>query len=624
MHQALHLSRSASGFLMCGIAGIIGKLTEENRIALKCVNDALAHRGPDGEGLWQSSPDSRGWGAMLAHRRLSILDLSSNAAQPMVDPVTGDVIVLNGEIYNYLELREGLTATGQAFQSTGDTAVMLRALALEGRAAVRKLRGMFAFAFWHERERKLIMVRDPLGIKPLYFARNPDPSGDWSLIFASEVRAIVASGLLGKPKLNARAVASMVWNGFTVTPETAVVGIEPVWPGQVRVLNSSGQEELSEFYWNATRVADAPRLSQVELDKALEESVRLHLTSDVPVGVFLSAGVDSTAVANLAQRASQTTVHTFTLAFEEEEYNEGVMAKRIASAIGTDHQEVLLTEQLFISRLDAALNSLDQPTFDGINSYYISHAVRDAGFKVALVGTGGDELFGGYTSFRDLPKLWRFSQQAKLLPEGLLGKLSKLVSSVLQPSRREMPAQTRWAKFPDMMKHRKDLLALYQLAYALFLPEFQRELLGDAVGEPLTDGLPPAMRARLNFESHDRSALSAVSVMEERLFLGERLLRDTDATSMSASIEVRLPLVDHMLFENVDRLEDRERYLPLRQKSVLRQIGLKGLDPALFERPKTGFVLPYDRWIRRGIFKVMDQAMRDPVAVRKTGLIPKP
>jgi len=616
--------KGVSDSVMCGIAGIVGRLAEINQAALRRMNAAMAHRGPDGEAVWQSSADTRGWGAMLAHRRLSILDLSPAGAQPMIDPISGDVVVLNGEIYNYLQLREQLAATGQTFQSTGDTAVMLRALSIYGHDAVRMLRGMFAFAFWDSRNRKLLLARDPLGIKPLYCVRNPQANGDWSLIFASEIRAILASGLLGKPRLNPRATASMAWNGFIVTPETAVVGIESIWPGQIRLFDASGHEELSEYYWSAQQstTATAP-IDEAELAATLEQTVRLHLLSDVPLGVFLSSGVDSTAVANLAQKTSQAPVHTFTLAFEEDEYNEGSMARRIADAIGTHHQEVLLTEQHFISGLEAALDSLDQPTFDGLNSYYISQAVRQAGFKVALVGTGGDELFGGYTSFRDLPMLLQLSKRAKWLPRDMIRALAKLISSTLQPSRGLVPPQTRWAKLSEMIERGDDLLSLYQLAYALFLPDFQRQLVGDALTEPILDGLPAAMRSRLQSETAARSSLSAISVMEERLFLGERLLRDTDATSMAASIEVRLPLVDRVLFENVDRLRDRDRYFPLRRKSMLRRAGLRGLDPALFERPKTGFVLPYDRWLRHGMSKVMDQAMRDPVAVKPTGLNPE-
>ncbi len=585
------------------------------------MNDALAHRGPDGEGFWSAPPNSRGWGAMLGHRRLSIMDLSSAAAQPMIDPVTGVVVVLDGEIYNYLQLREKLTACGQTFQSTSDTAVILRAFGLQDRETFRQFRGMFAVAFWNSRDRKLTIARDPFGIKPLYFSRNPDARGDWSVVFASEVRAILASGLLGAPKLNPRAVASIVWSGFVVSPETAVVGIETVWPGQLRVFDASGKEEFSEYYWSASQ-KDSPAIDEPQLAEALEESVRLHLLSDVPVGVFLSAGVDSTSVAYLAQKTSPAPVDTFTLAFEEEKYNEGNIAKQIADTIGTHHHEAVLTEQQFISQLEAALNSLDQPSFDGLNSYYISQAARGTGFKVALVGTGGDELFGSYTSFQDLPKLLLFSKYARWVPQKLLQSLATQVSAAMQPARGAMPPQTRWAKLSEMIGHGDDLLWLYQLAYALFLPDFQRQLAGGVLTEPILDGLPAAMRSRLVFETTARSPLSAISVMEHRLFLGERLLRDADATSMASSIEVRLPLVDQVLFEKVDRLNDRERYLPLQRKSALRKAGLPGLDSSLFERPKSGFEMPYDRWLRGGVCKIMDQAMRDPETVRPTGLNP--
>jgi asparagine synthase (glutamine-hydrolysing) len=607
---------------MCGIAGIIGRLDNLNIAALARMSDAMVHRGPDASGTWVSAPDSRGWGAMLAHRRLSILDLSSAGAQPMVDPLTGHVIVFNGEIYNFRELRRRLEAEGQELRSTGDTAVMLRALGRHGPAAVSWLRGMFAFACWDPERRRLLLARDPLGIKPLYLARSRDPDAGWSMAFASELRALLASGLLGTPQLDPQAVASSVWNGLVVGPHTAVKGVDLLWPGRLLEFDGSGNELRQQDFWRIPERAPDPTMDEDGLAAILEEGLKLHLASDVPLAVFLSGGVDSSVMANLAQRAAKRPIHTFTLAFEEHALNEGPIARRIAAAIGTQHHEVVLTEGHFVENLEAALDSLDQPTFDGLNAYYMSRAIRAAGFTVALSGTGGDELFGGYTSYRDLPVLHRWSRRADWVPRSLLVAAATLATWPLRCSGRTMPPQTRWSKLPEMVRHGGDLLKLYQLAYALFLPGFQHELLAPGCAEVLADGLPVAMRQRLIAESRGRTPLSAISVMEQRLFLGERLLRDNDVASMASSLEQRVPLVDQILFESVDRLPDQVRYRPLGRKAMLRRIGLRGLDPALFDRPKSGFVLPFDRWIRRGLKDAMDQTLRDPQAIAPVGLDP--
>jgi asparagine synthase (glutamine-hydrolysing) len=610
---------------MCGIAGIVGRLSGSNRDALRRMHDAILHRGPDAGGFWESTPDSEGTGLLLAHRRLSILDLSAAGAQPMRDPASGNVIVFNGEIYNYRELRDGLHSSGDSIHSSGDTAVILRMLGERGAAAIPRFRGMFAFAFWNASQRQLLLARDPLGIKPLYLAVNPEPDSDWSLMFASEVRALLASGLLRDRKLDPRAAASVIWNGFVMGPGTAIRGVESVWPGQLQAFGARGERTQSEFYWSIPSPPATPDVHDAELDDALGESVRLHLVSDVPVAVFLSAGIDSSAVSNLAQRASQTAVHTFTLAFEEEELNEGRIARRIAESIGTTHQEVVLSESRFVERLDAALESLDQPTFDGINSYYMSQAVREAGFKVALVGTGGDELFGGYKSFADLPALRRWIGRTSWIPKGFVSECASLMLGLKRQSEGGVGPQTRWAKLPAMIEGGGDLLRLYQLAYALFLPDFQRELLAAGVVDPLLDGLTPAMRERLaaELQQTERGELAAIGILEQRLFLGERLLRDSDAASMASSVELRLPLVDHRLLETVGRMDERERFQPVGRKQALRRLGLRGLDPALFERPKTGFVLPFDRWIRAGLGRVMDATMNDAAAARAAGLDPQ-
>lgn len=607
---------------MCGIAGIVGRLSDSNRAALRRMNDALRHRGPDGEGYWESPPDESGRGAMLAHRRLAILDLSNAAAQPMCDPVFRHVIVLNGELYNYVQIRDRLRAAGHHFESSGDTAVMLRALCESGADAIGELRGMFAFAFWNSTERSLYLARDPLGIKPLYVARPQSAEAGWSLAFASEVRALLASGLIERPMLDANAVASIVWQGFAIAPHTAVAQIESLMPGEWRAFDGRGTEIARLDYAPACEEPEQSPLGERDIEAALEESVRLHLASDVPLGIFLSGGIDSSAIANLAQRTAGTRVKTFTLAFDEPEYNEGKIARQVAEAIGTEHQEVLLTEHRFVGELDAALDSLDQPTFDGLNSYYMSHAVREGGFTVALVGSGGDELFGGYVSFRDLPSVMRWSSRTGWAPAGVKSGLASLVSLAMHGGIREFPPQTRWAKVAGFLAERGDPLTTYQLAYALFLPSTQRQMLRADLSGAVSDGLSERMRARLRSEIEGRSPLSGISVMERRLFLGERLLRDTDAASMSASIEIRLPLVDDVLVKSIDRLDDRTRFEPVGRKSLLRRIGLRGLNPELFDRPKSGFVLPYNRWLRGGLGRVVDSMMRDDDAASRVGLNP--
>ena len=451
-------------------------------------------------------------------------------------------------------------------QSTGDTAVMLRALGLHGPEAVAWLRGMFAFACWDPEERRLLLARDPLGIKPLYLARSSDPDAGWSLAFASELRALLASGLLGTPRLDPQAVASSVWNGFVVGPGTAVKGVDLLWPGSLLEFDGEGREVRQQDFWRIPDHAPDPITDEDSLAAILDEGLRLHLESDVPLAILLSSGVDSSAVANLAQLAAQSPIHTFTLAFEEEELNEGPIARQIAAAIGTQHHEVVLTETHFVDNLEAALDSLDQPTFDGLNAYYVSTAIRAAGFTVALSGTGGDELFGGYTSYRDLPALHRWSRRAGWAPRSLQAAVASLATWPLRRSGATVPPQTRWAKLPEMVRHGDDLLALYQLAYALFLPGFQHELLAPDFAEALADGLPAAMRQRIIAESRGRTPLSAISVMEQRLFLGERLLRDNDVASMAASLEQRVPLVDQVLFENVDRLPDSRALRATRAK----------------------------------------------------------
>jgi asparagine synthase (glutamine-hydrolysing) len=540
----------------------------------------------------------------------------------MHDPWSGNVITFNGEIYNYIELRDRLSGLGHSVQSSGDTAVILRSLGVDGLDSIKRFRGMFALAFWKARDRSLTLARDPLGIKPLYVATIERESGK-SVLFASEVRALLASGLLNDRRLNPRALQSVLWNGFVVSPETIVSGIETLWPGELRVFDINGTQVSSQSLWQIPSGSAEPSVNEAEFASALQNSVAAHMVSDVPVVIFLSGGVDSSCIANLARFSSQAPVHTFTLAFEEAEFNEGPLAKQISDALGTQHHEVVLTEATFLAQLEAALASLDQPSFDGVNTFCIARAVREAGFKVALAGTGGDELFGGYRSFADVPRLMRLSSLTGGLPTRFFDPIAHTALRLMLPKRGAVPPQTRWAKLPAMLRHRQDLLALYQISYALFLEDIQMQLLS---GQGTADlGLPTAMQKRLREEIDPLigEPLKAISALEQRMFLGERLLRDTDSVSMASSLEIRVPLVDTLLIESVSRIPTSKRYFPLGKKSILRRAGLNGLPTELFDRPKSGFVLPYNRWLRSRMVARMDAALRDHKLLLLVGLNPR-
>ncbi len=451
-------------------------------------------------------------------------------------------------------------------QSTGDTAVMLRALGLHGPEAVGWLRGMFAFACWDPRQRRLLAGQGSAWASSRSTSRGrPDPmrAGRWPSprSFARCSRPVC----LGTPRLDPQAAASCVWNGFVVGSGTAVQGVELLWPGRLIEFDGEGREVRSRGLLAHVGPVARSGHGRGESGRSPRGGLRLHLASDVPLAVFLSGGVDSSAMANLAQRAAQSPIHTFTLAFEEQELNEGPIARRIAAAIGTQHHEVVLTEGHFVENLETALDSLDQPTFDGLNAYFMSQR-----HPLGRVHRGAVGHWRRRT-VRRLHVLPRPAGAAALVPARGLGAARPAGGRwpSWRPGRCAAPAapvppQTRWAKLPEMVRHGDDLLALYQLAYALFLPGFQRELLAPDFAEALADGLPPAMRQRILAETGGRTPLSAISVMEQRLFLGERLLRDNDVASMASSLEQRVPLVDQVLFESVDRLPDHARYAAAR------------------------------------------------------------
>lgn len=611
---------------MCGIAGAFGFIDERVRAGVRRMHDAQIHRGPDGEGVWASIPENEQQGVILAHRRLAIIDLSEAGAQPMHDPATGNVVVYNGEIYNFSEVRSELAALGHEFSSASDTEVILKAYAEWGLDCLAKLRGMFALAIWDGRRQELQLARDRLGIKPLYVSWIMGEAGRRTLLFASELRAMLASGLVER-RIDPVGLSTYFWNGFVVGPSTLIRGVEEFPAGScqslthsiVRDIGAGDETPKPARFWRLP-APDGGKVTRNDLRDVLLRSVSSHLVSDVPLGVFLSGGIDSSSLAALASRAAPGAVHTFNIAFEESDYDEAPFAEAVAKALGTEHQTVRLRRSDFASHLTAALASIDQPTFDAINTYFVSKAVREAGVTVALAGTGGDELFGGYRSFEELPRIMAWNRRMAALPAPLLRRLGYSAGRIRSGAVRGFPPQTRWGKLGDVLAARDDLVALYQVSYGLFTEDFLREL---AVDTPAAQhGLAPGTADELRALVDGSPALGAISNLELSMFIGQRLLRDTDAASMAVSLEVRVPLLDHAVVEAAAGLSESERYLPLRRKQILRDVALDGLDPGLFERPKSGFVMPFDVWCRDSLKIEMDETLRDARLCERVGLDP--
>lgn len=605
---------------MCGISGAIGKLTCDFTEIINRMSAAQRHRGPDGHGIWSSLDENcEGDGVVLAHRRLAIIDLSDAGAQPMIDPDCGNVVVFNGEIFNFQMLKSELEMEhGVRFRSSSDTEVILKSYAVWGIECVKRFRGMFAFGLFDAQRKIVHLVRDRVGVKPLYWTKVTNREGKQLVLFSSELRAILASELVPR-RLDPIGISTYLWNGFVHGPHTIIQNINLLDPGSILAIALGDLKLERSTFWTLPKNADESVTDVGTLRSELEEAVRLRLISDVPLGVFLSGGIDSSAVSAIAAGIGQGQVHTFNIAFEEQDYDESLYAQAVSKAIGATHTELLLTEKLFHEQLDDAIECLDQPSFDAINTYFVSRAVRDAGVRVALAGTGGDELFGGYSSFRDIPKAVRWSRMTSHLPRSL--KEPALRMFLLWLNRGNLvPRQTRWGKLRDLIDAEGDLNRIYQVSYALFTREFLRQLSKDPQTPDLWGRSVP-QNSKINCDSADPVRLhAAISNLELESFIGQRLLRDTDCASMAVSLEVRVPLLDHRLIEEVSRIEHARRFLPLGRKSLLRELALSKLDPKIFDRPKSGFVLPFERWMKKTLRGRIQTMFADRQLAESVGL----
>ena len=557
---------------MCGINGIVRLSAQAPAIDLEELvrtRDAMALRGPDGVGVW-ISPSGR---AALGHRRLAILDLSPTGSQPMASP-HGHHLILNGEVYNFRELRRELERDGVAFRSTSDTEVILALYAREGAAMLRRLRGMFALALWDEPAGRLLLARDPLGIKPLYYAIDGGV-----LRFASQVKALEASGAVSMNVDPAGLAGFLLW-GAVPEPLTIRRAVKALPAGHLLDIATESDAVPVPRRWSAP--PEPETLDPLHPVMAVEDSVRAHLVSDVPVAVFLSAGLDSGLVAALARRHLPEPPTTFTLRFEALEgtpADEAPLAAEVARALGTRHVERRLGAADLAGLWPRVLAAMDQPSIDGANTFAVCRAAHEAGIKVALSGLGGDEVFGSYPSFRDVPRAARLAARARRVP-GL---------PALWPAAARLAAAGR-PKLAGLLAHGATLPGAYLLRRGLFLPQELPALLGPelaAEGLAAYDPLADAVRA---LDGHGADPWLAVHAMETGIYLKNQLLRDADWAAMAWSVELRVPFVDPWLAAHLGAAG----FEPARSqgKAALVRRAAPELPAALFERPKTGFYVP--------------------------------
>jgi asparagine synthase (glutamine-hydrolysing) len=592
---------------------------------------AMRHRGPDEEGFL--ARDARAPGLALGMRRLSIIDLAGGH-QPAWNESKDVAVIFNGELYNYRDLRERLSLCGHRFATQSDTEILVHAWEEWGEDALPELRGMFAFALLDLRQRFatapiLFLARDPLGIKPLYYTQTPE-----GFAFASEVRALLASGAVPK-RLSQDAVTAYLLFGSVSEPVTLLEGVFSLPPGHRMLLHVPERRRTPRARpWWDPAVSPAARDTRKPGDfssaaktlrQLLEDAVRVHLIADVPVGLFLSSGLDSGAIAALAAQA-RSGIESFTLTFPGTAFDEAEFARQAANRFKTKHTEIPLSGDSVLARLDEALAALDQPTMDGINTYFVSWAAKQGGLKVALSGLGGDELFAGYQTFADTPRLSRLIRWAWFVPTPARRMTAPLVAALA--SRQSAPDAARKAAaawmHPDALPHP------YFFTRALF-PPGQLERIIEPRFRPSTIGadgvtLEPTWLGwleRTADEARKLGPVAGVSWLEMRSYTVSTLLRDTDSVSMARSLEVRVPLLDTPLVEFVGSLPEAARRRPGAQKALLVEALGDLLPREILGQRKRTFTLPWEQWLRGPLRARIEASFADPAPSLASYLRPR-
>lgn len=586
---------------MCGIATIFayaGEAPPVDEAELLRVRDHMALRGPDGSGIWLSQDRRVG----LAHRRLAIIDLSDTGAQPMASADGRLLITFNGEIYNHRELRAGLEAQGCVFRSNSDTEVLLQLYVEKGPGMLQELRGMYAFAIWDSREGQLLLARDPFGVKPLYIADDGK-----TIRVASQVKALLAGGHVDTTPDPAGHVGFHLW-GCVPEPYTLYRGIRSLTPGCYLTIDRLGRKYEKQFCSVTTVMKEAIE-SASELDEneiawrlreTLLDSVRHHLVSDVPVGVFLSSGLDSTTLAALTAEVAPGSLHTVTLGFGEftgTANDEVPLAEEVARIYGSRHKTVVVERKDFRDELPRMMNAMDQPSTDGVNSYFVCMAAARSGLKVVLSGLGGDELFGSYPGFRQIPRLVKWTEPFTLLPG--IGRGFRLLSAPLVK-------HFTSPKYAGLLEYGGSYGGAYLLRRGMYMPwELPRLMDGDMVREGWRE-LQTLVRLEETAGTMAGSQ-QKVSALEMCWYMRSQLLRDIDWASMAHSLEVRVPFVDLELMRNLMPLLCSSR--PVSKKDMAKTPRIS-LPEAVKVREKSGFFVPVREWMSEGLVLSGERSLR--------------
>ena len=558
---------------MCGIAGFVSRTQplanrQEVISSLEC---SLKHRGPDDQGTYLSPDGLCG----LTNTRLAILDLSAAGHQPMRSTDGRRIIVFNGEIYNFLALRTELEAAGMVFQSQSDTEVVLALYERLGPACVERLRGMFALAIWDEQAGTCFLARDPLGIKPLYYYHD-EPGG--LLMFASEIRSLLATGLVPK-RLDRQGLYGYFRSGSVPEPLTMIAGVRCLEPGR-RMSWQAGRVTRDRFWslrFGSEHTGDDDE-TIAGVRAALAESVEHHFVSDVQVGLFLSGGIDSTAVLALARANGRANLRTFSIGFDDDAAaDESGVARRTAEHFGAHHSEWRLNRASGRALFDEFLPHIDQPSVDGFNTYAVSRFTREQGIKVALSGLGGDEIFGGYPSFRQLPRMVSLSRR--------LGPLRGLAGFALGKISRRAPLQ----RLGDFLRQTPGL----SNAYASYRG-IHTDAEACALVARFTDAEGPLSMPEPEETADYPTSEDGISALEMQRYMSNQLLRDSDVMSMANGLELRVPFVDRCLIEAIARVPAGQRLRPGKEL-LLRAVP--EVPPWVAGQPKRGFLFPFETWM---------------------------